>query len=190
MPTKVLFSHTVWSRLPGSSILTDFRSHWRRYACFFGWLVLLATMFVCFNAAANLLEVAYQKSQARSFWVPARINLAEQFYQFGHLSEAEGELQAITNSPFLSWQLQQVPSWKKKYTTVQYQVGTKDRLQQEVRQWEKYLTTNPGNTDLYLRLSNLYWQLQEPEKAQASLQQAIFIDPTNKELQQLISQMK
>src|SRR4030042_4073285 len=123
--------------------------------------ILLAVIF-CLLAVSlfrpvNKAEKALRRKIAYPFLADSYLNLAIQYYDYGYGDEAKQTLAKIDASSFLSWQIKIIPGHKDQYDQLKNSIEEKDRLLNEISQWENWIKNNPPSVKIYLKLSLLYY---------------------------------
>lgn len=150
-------------------------------------LTLIAAFMLFMTLAAsceyrNPLEKARLNRIAYPYIAATHLKLAQQYYDFGYVKEAQNELQNIVSSPFLSWQLKTIGSWQTKYESIRQTVFAQEETEKEIAAWEKWLADNPPSVKIYLRLSLLNYRIKNDSKARVWLEKAAYLDPVNEEV--------
>lgn len=97
--------------------------------------------------------------------------LAEQYRKANDLSSARGELLLG-----LSYQPES-EELKTALVEIENLLNQPKQIQQEINRWEKITQDFPGYRDAYLKLTQLYFELYQNDKARENLSRAIELDP-------------
>ncbi len=180
-PSKKVLSFSILQKLRENSFYHTLKSN-KVNNIFTGLILLmLAGLFM----PKNGLENSRQNKMAYPWLVTGRLDLADKYYQFGYLAEAQSELAKIENSGFMRWQLAAIPAWQKKYEVIKNKTESKKRIETKIGKWENWLESNPPSRDIYLNLSQLYWQIKDNLKAQYYASQAAYLDPIDEKVQEV-----
>lgn len=127
------------------------------------------------------------------FSVKKHVQLAKVFFENGDLKKARLE---ITKAKDL-YQFLAIFDFKRKtkstLETGELLINQPENIEEQINYWQTILKTKPDFRDAYLRLSLLYYQLQQDEKAKEAWQKAFYLDPNNEiveEIGKLIGEIK
>lgn len=154
-------------------------------------LQLITLIFLLLVILANYLwpQDAVLKAKLRTAQWPilptSHFKMAQAYFNNGYDQEAKKEFfQAYLSFRFLLGR-NFFPWWQKEAVKTNQLIIKKDQIQDKIDYWEQILKNKPNFRDAYLRLSVLYYQILEDEKAKEMWNKAFYLDPNNEIIQEV-----
>jgi tetratricopeptide (TPR) repeat protein len=135
-----------------------------------------------------------QKQLAVIRWpysVNKNLDMANVLFETGNLDKAKLTIQKAQSLYQLYKPLDMGGSMNKQLQEGQSLISQPANIQQQINHWETILSGKPNFRDVYLKLSLLYHQLWQDNKAREYWEKAFYLDPNNskvKEVGKLINQ--
>lgn len=125
----------------------------------------------------------YQAQEKAAWWpwsTKAHAEMALQYFENGEETKAKEELEQANSLLLVSFK-----AAKEKLRMAESKVQETDKIREEIRSWEKILEERPYYRDVLLRLAVLNYQVYNDDQARDYWQQANYLDPNNKEVEQV-----
>lgn len=113
------------------------------------------------------------------------LQLSKIFFQTGHLSQAEEEINQAQKLYQLFKFFDFNEKLEKKINKGINLVNQPKKINQQIKVWQKILKTKPNFRNAYWNLSLLYYQKWENEKALTAWKKSFYLDPNNKITQKI-----
>lgn len=177
---KIIYQNKYKNLFKLKDIFLSFLKKWKITILLI--LLLFLLLFSFFTSNSNLAQNSLKTKMAYPFLLSTRLNLVNAYYDYGYLDLAQNEFSKINNSFILKYQLKLVPNWQEKYKQAKVKIESKERIETEIKKWENWIINNPPSRDIYLNLSELYWQIKNNNKAKYYLNKASYLDPANQDV--------
>lgn len=117
--------------------------------------------------------------------IKKRLNLTKAFFAVGDLEKAKLEVKQANSLyqlfKFIDWQ----GNLKQQLIVTNDLINQPEKIKKQINYWETVLINRPNFRDVYLKLSLLYYQLWEVDKARENWNKAFYLDPNNEVVQKI-----
>lgn len=111
--------------------------------------------------------------------IKKHVQMAKTFFENGSLEKAKLEI-TKAKKVYQFFKFFDFKGKAKKYLKEgESLINQPEAIKKKIDYWETVLKTKPNFRDVYLRLSLLYYQLYEDEKAKQTWEKAFYLDPNN-----------
>lgn len=152
-------------------------------------LISLAILFIILLASYFWPRDNFINRQLTSLrWpysIKKRLDLTKAFFDVGDLEKAKLEVKQANSLyqlfKFIDWQ----GNLKQQLIITNDLINQPEKIKKQINYWETILINRPNFRDVYLKLSLLYYQLWQDDKARENWHKAFYLDPNNEVVQEV-----